>query len=188
MYYFKYTEVITNNQNKFSLDKGNYSDKVEEYLSSHDINTGAGIYIVKADLDDKEYDVFIKLQRVTLQEITALDFEALASTSEDYQSKRQLDKINRANEIANAVVSYRGITFDADENAIARMSSRLSLYNFKFNQLLSLGKSTTEAYRVYSDRLLWRGTDKKSHDISVEELAFILQLAMSKIEDTIMKY
>lgn len=189
MYYFRYTEVLSSGTNPgFTLDKGNYSDNVVEYLSSHDIDTGARIFIVQADLQEADLDPFIKLQRVTMEEISQEQYDALKVNSEDYRSRRALSKEARNDEIASCTVSYRDIIFDADESSIARMSSRVALYNFRFNQLIANGYSKEQAYQAYDDILLWRASDKNTHKITVKDLIEILSLAISKVEDTIMKY
>lgn len=182
MRYFQYEEVVTKNQICYKLDPYNYGDYIEEYISSTNQTTGLRTYIVKIDLDDYDLSTLIKKQNVTLVEITSEQYFILQSHSEDYLQKRALAKNLRDGEIKTNIVFFNKRGFEADEASIARMTSKIAQYNYKFNRLLGNGKSYEEAYTVYDDIIQWKDSMNEIIDLSVHNLISIHELAINKLE------
>ena len=181
MKYFKYEEVIINNQ-VYILDSLSYGSYIEEYISSISNDNGLRTYIVKIDLDDNDMAALIKKQKVSLVEITKDQYFILQSESEDYKQKRCLAKLLRDNEIEENIVFFNKRGYDANEASIARMNNKLSQYNYMFNRLLGNGSSYEEAYKVYDEIIQWKDSSNEIVEISIHNLATIHQLAINKLE------
>ena len=72
--------------------------------------------------------------------------------------------------------------YDANEASIARMTNKLSQYNYMFNRLLGNGSSYEEAYKVYDEIIQWKDSSNEIVEISIHNLAIIHQLAINKLE------
>lgn len=188
MFYYKYTEILNSNNVSFRLDKANYRSSVEEYLYSHSPMNGAGMYIVIADLSEEDNIVFLKQQRVTMEVITENEFNNLKISSPDYIEKRQVTKNVRNNELNNAVVIYRGVAYDANENSINRMMSKIVYYNYRFNLVFSNGSTKEKAFEVYNDIITWIASDKSEQKLTIKDLINIYEMAITKVETLMFKY
>lgn len=181
MKYFKYEEVVINNQ-VYILDPLSYGAYIEEYISSISNDNGLRTYIVKIDLDDNDMSTLIKKQKVSLVEITKDQYFLLQSESEDYKQKRGLAKLLRDSEIKENIVFFNKRGYEANESSIARMVSKLTQYNYKFNRLLGNGYSYEEAYKVYDEIIQWKDSSNEIIELSIHNLANIHQLAINKLE------
>lgn len=188
MYYFKYKELITNNNIKFTLDKGNFVNKVKEYVIGVDDESGGRIFIVEADLNQNDLLILIKIQKVELQELDELTYNTLKKGSEDYSSKRKLDKTIRRSELENAVVTFRNEVFDADEESIQRMTARLTIYNTRYILLRGNGVSRPEAFKIYDEILQWKTNSGKIVKLTVRDLARVAQLATEQNSNIMLRY
>lgn len=188
MYYFRYKEFITNNNIKFTLDKGNFVNKVKEYVIGVDDVTGGRIFIVEADLNQNDLLILIKIQKVELEELDELTYNTLKRGSEDYSSKRKLDKTVRKSELENAVVTFRNEVFDADEESIQRMTARLTIYNTRYILLRGNGAPQTEAGKIYDEVLQWKTNSGKIIKLTVRELCRIAQLATEQNSNIMLRY
>lgn len=182
MRYFKYDEVVTGNQIVCKLDPLSYGNYIEEYISSINPTNGSRSYIVKMDLEDKDIASLIKKQKITLVEITKDQYFLLQANSEDYKQKRSLAKILRNNEIETNIVFFNKRGYDANEASINRMGSKLAQYNYKFNRLIGNGSSYEEAYKVYDEIIQWKDSMNEIVELSIHNLANIHQLAINKLE------
>lgn len=182
MYYFKYDEKYTNS-NRSTLDIGNYKNEVNSYLYRTDPTTGVNTYIVEVDLEENEIQSFLKLQKVELISITREEFVLYSQTSNEYLMYRSIRKETKTNESDVSIVTYKGINYDADEKSMYRMSRLINLYNFKFNRLLAAGNITpSKAYEIFKEKIEWIDADNLYQDLTIEEVGFILQLAIGKFE------
>lgn len=179
MQYYKYDEKYTNSVRQ-TLDVGNYGNSVEKYLYKTDASTGVNTFIVSVDLDGNDLSSFIKLQRVDLEPITKEEWTLFTSESDDYMAQKAMKRATRSNIVSVATVSYKGYTFDADEAAMGRMCNVLAVYNFKYNRLIANGTIASKAFEVYKEIIPWRDAWNEDRILTVEELGYLLQLAMTR--------
>lgn len=176
MQYYKYTEVISG-RSRIKLDYANYRDYVKEYIVDY-TEDNRKIYVCSVELPDDIIPNFLKIQKVSLEVIDKDQFEYEATNSEDYKLQWNNIKATRSSQIANATVTYRGFTFDADESAITRMNEKLTYYNGRFIGLLGAGTSIPEAYSIFNDVVEWKDVTKVFRKITVAELRAIYELAI----------
>ena len=177
MQYYKYTEKYTNSVRN-TLDVGSYTNYVDKYLYKTDTTTGINTYIVSVNLENEDLAAFIKLQKVDLEPLTKEEWTLMSNESEEYQTLKTMKRQNRSNLVSVATISYKGFTFDADESAMGRMANVVAVYNFKFNRLIANGTIASKAFEVYKDVIPWRDAWNEDRAMTVEELGYLLQLAM----------
>ena len=182
MRYFKYDEICLNNSIVYKLDPLSYGNYIEEYVSSINEISGVKKYIVQIDLPDLDLATLIKQQKVTLEEITEDTYFLLRKNSDDYKQKRELAKIVRDGEIETNIVFFNKRGFEANEASINRMSNKLAQYNYKFNKLIGNGETYETAYKVYDEIIQWKDSSNEIVDLTIHNLATIHQLAINKLE------
>ena len=182
MEYFKYEEKYTDT-NRFTLDMGNYKNSINKYLYKTDPTTGVNIYIVSVDLTDKDLKAFLKLQKVNLVSITKEEYTLYTQVSEEYQTERAMLRATKNNNSESLIVSYKGVNYDADEKSMYRISRLINLYNFKFNRLIANATTPSKAFEIYKETVEWKDAQNEYRKLSIEELGFILQLAIGKFEN-----
>ena len=181
MNYFKYNDKYTNT-NRFTLDIGNYTNSVNQYLYRTDPTLGINTYIVEVNLEEKDLASFLKLQKVELETISKEDFVLFSKSSPAYLLNRSINKQTKTNTTDVATVTYKGAQFDADEKSMERMSRLINLYNFKFNRLISTGTLPSKAFEIYQDKIEWIDAKNDYQDLTIEEVGFIMQLSIGKFE------
>jgi len=112
------------------------------------------------------------------------EVDTYLANSTEYKERLKKEKIQKLNTLK---VTANTVLYDANGRAVGNMASVVSLANWQFNKLLSLGKTATVAYKtVYKDTLVnWRGADNVVHNVQVESICEALNNSMLEIAKVI---
>ena len=82
------------------------------------------------------------------------------------------------------VINHNTVMFDANGKAIGNMSAVMGIANFKFNQAVAQGASSSDAYTaIYKSTISWRGADNKPHEVQIESICQALEKSMMSVSD-----
>jgi len=79
------------------------------------------------------------------------------------------------------LVENNNVEFDADINSMLYMTAVSTVANYKFNEAVSAGESTADAFdAVYKATVNWKGADNEVHTIQVKTVIEAVEKALSE--------
>ena len=112
------------------------------------------------------------------------DIDAYLANSKEHKERLKREKVETLDSL---VITANTVLYDANGKSLGNMASVVSLANWNFNKLLSLGKTNAVAYKtVYKDTLVnWKGADNKIHTVQIESICEALNASMLEVAKTL---
>jgi len=93
-------------------------------------------------------------------------------------------KANRAEEILNTTITYKGNIYEIDEVSMDRFDRVIDLANWKYNQTVASGVPPSDAYQyIYlNNTVIWKTYDNQFVEINIESICELQELALNNLQ------
>ena len=178
LHYFRYQQTKD--------EKGRTSTHNQGALTQEDISVfyNGSEVLLRVACSKADLTKWLKLQTdIELEEIDKPTFALTINQTPQGENIRQLRKQERTRELKECKASLNNGSFNTDETSMDRMTRYLSIANAKFNMRLAAGDDPQKALEVYNQRVSWKSAENEYHDLTIRDIAEILECGTNRMQE-----